>query len=64
MPCYENGKLMIMAACYKSGNDKSDKNKDKVYLLLKRWGLVGHVLDHVLDHMRDHIIIYLVTKAL
>ena len=28
MSCYENGKLMMMTACYKNGNDndKSDNN--------------------------------------
>ena len=26
---------MVMAARYESGNNKSDDNKDKVYLLLK-----------------------------
>ena len=38
MPCYENGKLMMTAAYYKSGNnnDKSDINEDKVCLLLRR----------------------------
>ena len=52
---------MMMVAFYKSGDDnKSDNNKDKVFLLLRKWGLVCHVLDHVLDH----IIIGLVTTAL
>ena len=69
---------MMTAAYYKSGNDndKFDNNKDKVCLLLKRWGLVSHildymldymldhVLDHILDHMLDHIIIGFVTTAL
>ena len=44
MPCYKSGESMIMAACYKSGNndekfdnnDESDNNEDKVYLLLRR----------------------------
>ena len=38
MLCYKNSKSMITATCYKHGknNDKSDNNKDKVYLLLKR----------------------------
>ena len=37
MPCYKNDKSMVTAACYKSDNDvKSNSNKDKVYLLLKR----------------------------
>ena len=49
MPCYKSGKVMMTEACYKSNNNKSDKNEDKVCLLLKRWGLVAHVLDHVLD---------------
>ena len=36
--CYKSGKLMMMAACYESGNnnDKSDNSENKVYLLLKR----------------------------
>ena len=58
---------MITAVYYKSGNDKSDNNKDKVYLLLGRWVLVSHVLDHMLDHMFnymiDAIIINLVTTV-
>ena len=39
MFCYENGKSMMMVTCYKNGDDdhKSDNNKDKVCLLLKRW---------------------------
>ena len=65
MPCYESGELMMTAPYYKSGNDdKSDNNKDKVCLLLKRWGLIGHMLDHVLDHVFDHMIIRLMTTAL
>ena len=59
---------MITAACYKNGNNNyksnnnnnSDNNKDKVCLLLKKWGWVSHMLVHVLDHM----IIGLVTTAL
>ena len=68
----------MTAACYKSGNndDKSDNNEDKVYLLLKRWGLIGHVLnqmfdhalnhmlDHMLDHILDNMIIGFITTAL
>ena len=60
----------MMAASYKSGddNDNCDNNKDKICFLLKRWGLVNHVLDHmldhILDHMIDHIIIALVITAL
>ena len=35
--CYESGKWMIMATCYKGGNDhKYDNNKDKVCLLLRK----------------------------
>ena len=45
-----------MAAHYKSGNDKSNNNENKVYLLLKRWDLIGHVLNHMLDHVLDHIL--------
>ena len=61
MSCYKNSESMMMAACYKNGNDdKSDNNEDKVYFLLKRWGLMSHILDHLLDHM----IIGLVTTAL
>ena len=56
MPCYKSGKLIMTTARYKSGNDhESDNNEDKVCLLLRRWGLVSHVLDHMLDHMLDHI---------
>ena len=36
MLCYENSKSMMTVAYYKSGDDKSDNNKDKVCLLLKR----------------------------
>ena len=36
MPYYESGKLIMTAARYKSGNDKFDNNKDKVYLFLRR----------------------------
>ena len=64
----------MIAACYKSGNnnDKFDNNKDKDYLLLKRWVLMNymldhmldHVLDQMLDHMLDHIITGLMTTAL
>ena len=39
MPHYKSGKLMMIATYYKSGNDdndKSDNNKDKVCLFLKR----------------------------
>ena len=45
MPCYKKGKLIIMTACYKSGNDdnKSDNNEDKICLLLKRWGLMSYI---------------------
>ena len=58
----------MTAACYKNGNDEdksnhndwSNTNEDKVCLLLRRWGWVGHVLDHVLDEM----IISLVIMAL
>ena len=68
MPCYKSGELIMMAACYESGNDddksenndKSDNNEDKVYLLLRRWDWVSHVLDHVLDFM----IIGLMTMVL
>ena len=66
MPCYKSSKLMMTAACYKNGddNDKFNNNEDKVCLLLRRWGLVGHILDHVLDHVLDHMIISLMTMAL
>ena len=35
---YDSGELIMTAACYKGGdeNDKSDNDKDKVCLLLKR----------------------------
>ena len=37
MLCYKSGKSMIMATCYKNDDDDtSDKNKDKVCLLLRR----------------------------
>ena len=69
---------MIMATYYKSGKDdnKSDNNKDKVCLLLRRWRLVGHMsghildhrlnhmLNHRLDHILDYMIISIVTKVL
>ena len=59
MPYYKSGNLMIMAACYKNvndddkshNNDQSNNNEDKVFLLLRRWVWVGHMLDHVLDCM-------------
>ena len=55
---------MIMVACYKSGNDESDNNEDKVYLLLRRWGLVGHMLDHLLDHMLDYILDHIIINLM
>ena len=64
MPRYKSGKSIMTATCYKNINDKSDNNKDKVYLLLRRWVLVGHMLDHILDHMLEQIIIGLVTTEL
>ena len=70
MPYYESSKSMLTAACYENSNndDKSNNNKDKVCLLIKRWGLVDHILDHMLNHMLDqmlnHIIIDLITLAL
>ena len=38
MSCYESGESIITADFYKNGNDddKSDNNKDKVCLFLKR----------------------------
>ena len=38
MLCYKSSESMMTTACYKSGNDndKSENNKDKVCLLLKR----------------------------
>ena len=54
----------MMAACYKSGNDKSNNNEDKVYLLLRGWDLVCHMLDYMLDQMLDHIIIDFITTVL
>ena len=38
MPCYKSGELIMTAAYYKNGknDDESDKNKDKVFLLLRR----------------------------
>ena len=40
MPCYKSGESMMTAACFESGDDddKFDNNKDKICLLLKRWG--------------------------
>ena len=48
----------MMAACYKNGNDnnKANNNENKVCLLLRRWGLVGYILDHVLDHVLDYML--------
>ena len=65
-PRYKSGKSIIMAVCYQSGNndDKSDNNKDKIYLLLKRWILVGHVLDHILDHILEHVLDYTLDQVL
>ena len=53
---------MMTAAYHKNGNDNDESynNEDKLCLLLKRWGLIVHVLDYVLDHM----IIGLVTTVL
>ena len=35
--CYKSGKSIIITAYHKSGNDdKSDNNKDKICLLLRR----------------------------
>ena len=44
---------MMTVACYENGNDndESDNNENKVYLLLRRWDLISHILDHMLDHM-------------
>ena len=55
MPCYKSGKLMMTAPCYESGNNDNefDNNGDKVYLLLKRWALIDHMLDHMLDYILD-----------
>ena len=74
IPWYKSGKSIMTAAYYKSGNDdnKFDNNKYKVYLLLKRWGLLGYVLyhilynvlDYMLDYILDHRIISFVTTAL
>ena len=48
---YESGKSMMTMVCYKISNndDKSDNNKEKVCLFLKKWDLMGYVLDHMLD---------------
>ena len=58
MLCYKSGKSMIKVACYKSGNDndKSNNNEDKVCLLLKRWSLMGYMLDDMLNHMLDYVL--------
>ena len=56
---------MMTAACYKNGNDdKSNSNEEKVCSLLRRWNLVGHVLNHVLDHVLDYMIIGFMIKML
>ena len=57
---------MMTASCYVSGNDddKSNNNKDKVCLFLKRWGLVDHVLDHVLDYMLNHMLDHMLNYML
>ena len=46
----------MTAARYESSNDKFDNNKDKIYLLLRRWGLVSHMLNYIVDKMLDHIL--------
>ena len=56
MPCYESSKSVMTVTCYKSGNDKSDNNENKVCLLLKRWGLVSHILNYMLDQILDHML--------
>ena len=55
---------MMITACYKSGNDKSDNNENKVGLLLRRWGLVGHMLDHILDYLLDYILDYIIIDLI
>ena len=66
MPCYKNGKSLITATCYKNGDNdnKSDNNEDKICLLLRRWDLVGHMLDHILDHVLDQIIDHMLDHML
>ena len=47
----------MTAARYKSGNNKSDNNKDKVLFASKKIISVGHMLDHVLDHIIIDLVI-------
>ena len=56
----------MTAVYHKSSNDndESNNNEDKVYLLPRRWGLVGHILDQMLDHVLDHMIIRFIPTAL
>ena len=56
----------MTAACYESGNnnDESDNNKDKVCLLSRKWGLMGHVLDHILDYVLDHMLDHIFNRML
>ena len=48
----------MTAAYYKCGNnnEKPDNNEGKVYLLLRRWVLVGYILDCMLDQMLDQVL--------
>ena len=52
---------MIITTCYKSSNNdnKSDNNKDKICLLLRKWDLIDHMLDHMLDHVLDYMLNHL-----
>ena len=57
---------MMRATCYKSNNDsdKFNNNEDKVYLFLRRWVLVGHILDHIMDYMLDHMLDYMLDQRI
>ena len=66
IPWYKSDKSMITEVCNKNdnNNNKSDNNKDKIYLLLRRWGLMGHVLDYMLDHILDHVLDHMLDHIL
>ena len=57
---------MMTAARYKSSNNDNgcDNNKDKVCLLLKRSGLVSHILDHMRDYVLNHLLDSILDKMI